>query len=209
MIKAIITKYKGIDFRSRMEARTAVFLDALGIKWEYEKEGYELDNGNGEIIRYLPDFYIPKQDRFEECFIEVKGNTPTHDEHFKGLLLCNHTKLPVYFIFNFPFIQESKNGGYYPEKHITACLYQSNPEDKDSISEGAFDDGEVYDDYKYYYFIGLGGNKMFCEFNKKIMICNSEFVYTEPNDDDGHIEPCFSAYDAARNAKFEFLTTGN
>ena len=68
MIKPIITKYKGIDFRSRMEARTAVFLDALGIKWEYEKEGYKLDNsvtgdieGQPKSIYYLPDFYIPEQ----------------------------------------------------------------------------------------------------------------------------------------------------
>lgn len=53
-IKAIETRYRGYRFRSRLEARWAVFFDALGVKWEYEKEGYELPSG-----RYLPDFWLP------------------------------------------------------------------------------------------------------------------------------------------------------
>lgn len=56
MIKAIETSYKGYRFRSRLEARWAVFFDALGIKWEYEKEGYDL----GEYGYYLPDFWLPE-----------------------------------------------------------------------------------------------------------------------------------------------------
>ena len=55
-LKPIETYYNGYRFRSRLEARWAVFFDALGIKWEYEPEGYELPGG----IRYLPDFYLPK-----------------------------------------------------------------------------------------------------------------------------------------------------
>lgn len=51
-MKAIETRYKGYRFRSRLEARWAVFFDALGIKWEYEPEGYDL----GEAGWYLPDF---------------------------------------------------------------------------------------------------------------------------------------------------------
>lgn len=64
-IKAIETRYKGFRFRSRLEARVAVFLDALGLEWEYEKEGYDL----GELGWYLPDFYMPEMD----CWIEIKG----------------------------------------------------------------------------------------------------------------------------------------
>lgn len=44
-LKAIQTEYKGYLFRSRLEARWAVFLDSLGVKWEYEPEGYDLGNG--------------------------------------------------------------------------------------------------------------------------------------------------------------------
>lgn len=52
---AIETKYKGFKFRSRLEARWAVFFDALQIRWEYEPEGYTLSSG----VYYLPDFYLP------------------------------------------------------------------------------------------------------------------------------------------------------
>ena len=45
MIKAIETEYSGHKFRSRLEARWAVFFDSLGIKWEYEPEGFETDAG--------------------------------------------------------------------------------------------------------------------------------------------------------------------
>ena len=54
-IKPIETEYNGYRFRSRLEARWAVFVDAAGIGDEYEPEGFELYDGT----RYLPDFYIP------------------------------------------------------------------------------------------------------------------------------------------------------
>lgn len=53
-MKAIPTEYRGYLFRSRLEARWAVFLDALDIRWEYEPEGLILSNGT----YYLPDFYL-------------------------------------------------------------------------------------------------------------------------------------------------------
>jgi hypothetical protein len=52
-IKAIETRYAGCRFRSRTEARWAVYFDALGIKWEYEPQGFEFSLG-----RYLPDFFL-------------------------------------------------------------------------------------------------------------------------------------------------------
>ena len=76
MIKAIETKYKGYRFRSRLEARWAVFFDAMGIKYEYEKEGYDL----GELGWYLPDFWLPEF----EMFIEIKPST--------GVLISSETK---------------------------------------------------------------------------------------------------------------------
>lgn len=63
-IKAIPTRYAGCHFRSRLEARWAVFLDTLGVEWEYEAQGYETNGG-----RYLPDFWIPDW----RLFVEVKG----------------------------------------------------------------------------------------------------------------------------------------
>lgn len=63
VIKPIETVYNGYRFRSRLEARWAVFFDAAGIKYEYEPEGYEVDG-----TRYLPDFYLPELD----VHVEVK-----------------------------------------------------------------------------------------------------------------------------------------
>lgn len=66
MIKAIETRYAGCLFRSRLEARWAVFFDTLGIRWEYEKEGYDL----GEAGWYLPDFWLPES----STWVEVKSD---------------------------------------------------------------------------------------------------------------------------------------
>jgi len=64
VIKPIETEYNGYKFRSRLEARWAVFFDEMNIKYEYELEGFELPNK----IRYLPDFYLPEMD----VYVEVK-----------------------------------------------------------------------------------------------------------------------------------------
>jgi len=64
--RAIETRYNGYRFRSRLEARWAVFFDAMGLAFEYEKEGFVLDNG----LCYLPDFWLPSID----SWIEVKGD---------------------------------------------------------------------------------------------------------------------------------------
>lgn len=78
-VKAIETRYGGYRFRSRLEARWAVFFDALGIKWEYETEGYVLPNGE----HYLPDFWLPEWG----CFAEVKPRLFTNEEYIKAALL--------------------------------------------------------------------------------------------------------------------------
>lgn len=67
-LKAIQTEYDGFLFRSRLEARWAVLLNTLGIEYEYEKEGYQLDSG-----WYLPDFWLPG----EQVWLEIKGGNPT------------------------------------------------------------------------------------------------------------------------------------
>lgn len=75
-IKAIETEYNGYRFRSRLEARWAVFFDAGCIKYEYESEGYKLEDGT----LYLPDFYLPELD----VHVEVKRDTPDGIEEIKA-----------------------------------------------------------------------------------------------------------------------------
>lgn len=73
-MKAIQTKYAGYRFRSRLEARWAVFFDALGIKWEYEPEGFELSCGT----RYLPDFKVLSPKGFVGWY-EIKQSNEADD----------------------------------------------------------------------------------------------------------------------------------
>ena len=65
-IQAIETRYAGCRFRSRLEARHAVLFDKLGVKWQYEPQGFELASGE----RYLPDFHLPELN----LWVEVKGS---------------------------------------------------------------------------------------------------------------------------------------
>lgn len=93
MIKAIETLYRGNRFRSRLEARYAVFFDTLGIAWEYEKQGYDL---NG--VRYLPDFWLPEH----KYWIEVKGAEATSEEREKAFLLAKLSGHSCYILHSLP-----------------------------------------------------------------------------------------------------------
>lgn len=65
-MRAIETSYNGYKFRSRLEARWAVFFDSLKIRYEYEPEGFVLSDN----ICYLPDFYLPQLG----VYVEVKAS---------------------------------------------------------------------------------------------------------------------------------------
>lgn len=81
-IKPIETIYNGYRFRSRLEARWAVFFDSLHVQYEYEPEGFDLGNG----LYYLPDFRIKcwgtrgsiHNEPFD-LWIEVKGKMTAED----------------------------------------------------------------------------------------------------------------------------------
>jgi hypothetical protein len=85
-IKPIETRYAGHRFRSRLEARWAVFFDTLGVRWEYEPQGYRIGPypGQGTDVGtnlrerdYLPDFLLT------DCgtWVEVKGSGDRLDRH--------------------------------------------------------------------------------------------------------------------------------
>lgn len=76
-IKPINTRYAGHLFRSRLEARWAVFFDHLGIKWDYEPEGFVLPDGT----HYLPDFLIHTP-QGERRWVEIKPSHIKDDPKF-------------------------------------------------------------------------------------------------------------------------------
>lgn len=95
-IAPIETRYKGYRFRSRLEARWAVFFDAVGIQWDYELEGYDL----GRFGWYLPDFklYLETTEH-KEYWLEVKPSPPTDIELNKMMYLCSITGTPGGILF--------------------------------------------------------------------------------------------------------------
>jgi hypothetical protein len=74
-IKAIETRYRGYRFRSRLEARWAVFFSSLKLNWQYEPEGFILSDGT----HYLPDFLItlPRKHRL---WVEVKPDNESTEK---------------------------------------------------------------------------------------------------------------------------------
>lgn len=70
-IAPLPTPYNGVLYRSRCEARWAIVFDRLGLAFEYEPQGFDLDGD-----WYLPDFYIHDFNHY----VEIKGTAPTGRE---------------------------------------------------------------------------------------------------------------------------------
>lgn len=101
-VKVIPTRYNNYFFRSRLEARWAVFFDQAGFVYEYEKEGYLLDSG-----KYLPDFWIkhpcnslPEGSGY---FVEIKGVTPNEKYLNKLMELARKTGHSTYLFVGPPW----------------------------------------------------------------------------------------------------------
>jgi hypothetical protein len=67
-------EYNGVILKGTWELKMAMWLDAKGIKWEYETNSYPYPWNNGCSI-YFPDFYLPQLN----VLIEVKGNVTDRD----------------------------------------------------------------------------------------------------------------------------------
>lgn len=71
-------------FRSRLEARRAVFCDVLGISYVFEPEKYRV---NGLV--YMPDFQLKDLC----CWLEVKPDEPDLHEREKARQLARHNQI--------------------------------------------------------------------------------------------------------------------
>lgn len=97
-IKPIETVYRGYRFRSRLEARWAVFFDTLGVRWEYEQEGYDL----GDSGWYLPDFQLSEYG----WWVEIKPTRASVGDEDKYEALSTLTGYPVLVIAGNPWPEE-------------------------------------------------------------------------------------------------------
>lgn len=110
-IKAIETVYNNYRFRSRLEARWAVFFDELKVEYQYEIEGFDLHYSGW----YLPDFYLPAY----QTYIEIKPlpNNPLYQIpeaiHFdreaaqKAMELAWTTKKWAILVFGEPLVHRA------------------------------------------------------------------------------------------------------
>ncbi|MFA6201320.1 MAG: hypothetical protein WC679_13040 [Bacteroidales bacterium] len=144
MLKPIETIYNGYKFRSRLEARWAVFFDELHISYSYEKEGYDLDG-----IWYLPDFWLPDWN----CWVEIKpervnikkdSSDEKKNEEFKKCQLLSHfSNGVVLLIGGDPWAnneQSAEDGYYHHSYNITifanCFLKQKNDRTQFGINVG-------------------------------------------------------------------------
>lgn len=204
-IKAIETVYKGYRFRSRLEARWAVFFDAANIKYEYEPEGFELDDGT----RYLPDFYLPEYD----WYAEVKARRDGAVDDLKRAERFVGDKIKVLLLLgNIPPKTEKDAYHYY-------VLYK-NPVICDVMVSRVFCGLMRWIDQEFYsgltfipdYYVDMTFQKTTYILHESYLdathdrdIEQGEYRISDAfiTDDDGGTEFINSCYDAARQARFE------
>lgn len=86
MIKAIPQKVDGILFRSRAEARWATFFRLAELRYQYEPEGFQLEQD-----WYVPDFLLPAV----PVYVEVKPGEPNEREVRVAKALAAAARVPV------------------------------------------------------------------------------------------------------------------
>jgi hypothetical protein len=72
--RSLETTYDGCTYRSRVEARWAIWFDSVGLRFQYEPQGFAIRSG-----AYLPDFWVEGW----RMFLEIKGVEPTDEERQK------------------------------------------------------------------------------------------------------------------------------
>ena len=188
-IKPIETIYNGYRFRSRLEARWAVFFDTCGVRWEYEPEGYILPNGQ----KYLPDFLLHGVDGRapDDLYVEVKGKMTPDDARkiyeFSGWRLeKTEIKNPILVLAGIP----EGNSISEIENYCSSWGYNGFPEIKGGPYPFNF---ETID---HDYFVAHPGiNK-----NGRFELFGDDSSYTYDRDNEATIR----AFRLARQARFEF-----
>lgn len=116
-IKAKPAWYDNTLYRSHLEIRHAVFLDNLGIEYDYEHD-YE-HQGKLDELPYWADFFLPDMvylpDMSMGCYIEIKPENPNALEMMKCKKLAIEKNIPVYcYVGNpRPWKSEEERGPAY------------------------------------------------------------------------------------------------
>lgn len=112
------TSLYGVDFRSRLECRWAIFLTELKIEWRYEPRLWKL--GPDHAVWYLPDFYLPQAG----VWAEVKPGPLDRDALAKVKLLAAASRQPVVCLVGWPRLTEQM--GYLPSGDSVKFRWKGN-----------------------------------------------------------------------------------
>ena len=122
------TKYKGISFRGRNEARFAAALDRIGLRWIYEVDditlGHETRMSSTPCTR--PDFWIPAPRSYAIEFTELEGPTESRPGALETKQQnCHRLALalgrPVLLVRTYPFREPLANCAevWWPDGSMT------------------------------------------------------------------------------------------
>jgi hypothetical protein len=139
-IQAIETKYKGYRFRSRLEARWAVFFDSIGWPWEYELEGFKLSDGT----HYLPDFYLPKL----KLWVEIKGSHYSGEVNSTLRRFCKESGYAILLLVGVPG-DTLNDPSEWPQGTLFAHVKELNEKPKFHTMSCGFDSYYI-DPFEYY-----------------------------------------------------------
>jgi len=189
----IQTKYAGCLFRSRLEARWAVFFDHVGVTWRYEPEGFDLDGD-----WYLPDFYLPEIEKW----FEVKGTKPTdHEGELARKLAISHRNDVIVAWGDIPRITDSKG----MDDQSWDVVSREAPGQRDLVCYN-YDSGSAFWDFWYGWCICVHCGKPGIEYeSRSARICKHD---ASDRDHTGDHPRLLAAYTAARSARFEHGHTG-
>lgn len=91
LVTPLPTTWNGVAYRSRTEARFAVFMTTAGIPFEHEPQAYRVA-GRG----YLPDFRIRPHRGADQVWMEIKPSVDTVDDpRWRALVFQTKTMLFV------------------------------------------------------------------------------------------------------------------
>ena len=184
-IKAIETKYAGCRFRSRLEARWAVFFNMMGIPWEYEPQGFVVGGRP-----YLPDFFLP------ECgtWVEVKGHETALD---MGLLEVAARELP----------RRANPLGLQPTLVLLGPIPEIPPSPAAELGWTGMTRSAVFRyGFADYHLDGLPRwltSKAPPDTSASSVLSPMVYARSDGGGPDAHYERCLRAYETARSARFE------
>jgi hypothetical protein len=203
-IQAIQTWYDHFHFRSRLEARYAVFFKTLGIRYEYETETYDL----GSAGYYLPDFWLPHY----KSWVEVKGAQPTQKEKEKLRALTEMTD-SYGFIFSGQIeVPELSDYGIQDTMNPWTIVFGETSDEKHKQMR-LFDDFHRKNKTNYATCAYVGGKEILGKVHWfACLSCGKPYIYTDGyvcgcggisiNHD--HVTKLIDAYRKARSARFEY-----